>query len=61
MDLTRFARQKPTAPLLYQLVAIVTHMGPTVSCGHYTAVARAPSGNYYVFDDSTVRTFLFIS
>ncbi|CAH0547128.1 unnamed protein product [Brassicogethes aeneus] len=30
----------------------VTHMGPTVSCGHYTAVAQAPSGNYYQFDDS---------
>lgn len=54
MDLTRFSRHKSNGPLLYQLVAMVTHMGPTVGCGHYTAVARAASGNYYVFDDSTV-------
>lgn len=29
-------------------------MGPTVSCGHYTAVAQAPTGNFYQFDDSMV-------
>lgn len=33
----------------------MTHMGPTVGCGHYTAVAQAPSGNFYQFDDSMVR------
>ncbi|VEN63845.1 unnamed protein product [Callosobruchus maculatus] len=55
LDLTRYARQKPNVPLVYRLVALVTHMGPTVSCGHYTAVAQAPSGNYYQFDDSMVR------
>ncbi|CAH1961940.1 unnamed protein product [Acanthoscelides obtectus] len=55
LDLTRYARHKPNVPLVYRLVALVTHMGPTVSCGHYTAVAQAPSGNYYQFDDSMVR------
>lgn len=59
LELTRYARQKPNVPLVYRLVALVTHMGPTVSCGHYTAVAQAPSGNFYQFDDSMVRKILY--
>lgn len=58
LDLTRFSRttpQRSTTPLVYRLVAMVTHMGPAVSCGHYTAVAQAPCGNFYQFDDSMVR------
>ncbi|EFA00157.1 ubiquitin carboxyl-terminal hydrolase 36 [Tribolium castaneum] len=55
LDLTRYARHRPSVPLIYRLVALVTHMGPTVNCGHYTAVAQAPSGNFYQFDDSMVR------
>ncbi|XP_018574854.1 ubiquitin carboxyl-terminal hydrolase 36 isoform X2 [Anoplophora glabripennis] len=55
LDLTRYARHRPNVPLIYRLVALVTHMGPTVGCGHYTAVAQAPSGNFYQFDDSMVR------
>ncbi|RZC32168.1 ubiquitin carboxyl-terminal hydrolase 36, partial [Asbolus verrucosus] len=55
LDLTRYARHRPSVPLIYRLVALVTHMGPTVNCGHYTAVAQAPTGNFYQFDDSMVR------
>ncbi|KAJ8924649.1 hypothetical protein NQ315_000800 [Exocentrus adspersus] len=55
LDLTRYARHRPNVPLIYRLVALVTHMGPTVGCGHYTAVAQAPTGNFYQFDDSMVR------
>ncbi|XP_066138561.1 ubiquitin carboxyl-terminal hydrolase 36 [Euwallacea fornicatus] len=55
LDLTRYIRQKPTSPMIYRLASIVAHMGPTVSCGHYTAVAQSPSGNYYQFDDSMVH------
>lgn len=54
LELTQYVRHKPNVPLVYRLVALVTHMGPTVSCGHYTAVAQAPSGNFYQFDDSMV-------
>lgn len=54
LDLTRYARHRPNVPLIYRLVALVTHMGPTVGCGHYTAVAQAPSGTFYQFDDSMV-------
>ncbi|XP_076272453.1 ubiquitin specific peptidase 36 isoform X1 [Rhynchophorus ferrugineus] len=55
LNLSNYTRSKPSSPLVYKLVALVTHMGPTVSCGHYTAVAQAPSGNFYQFDDSAVR------
>lgn len=41
--------------LTYKLVSIVTHMGPSPNCGHYTAVAQVSSGQYYSFDDSYVR------
>ncbi|XP_030760764.1 ubiquitin carboxyl-terminal hydrolase 36 isoform X2 [Sitophilus oryzae] len=56
LNLTHYVRPRPNTPLIYRLVALVTHMGPTVSCGHYTAVAQAPSGNFYQFDDSMVRS-----
>lgn len=54
LDLTKFAKHRPNVPLIYRLVALVTHMGATVNCGHYTAVAQVSSGNFYQFDDSTV-------
>ncbi|KAI4472224.1 ubiquitin carboxyl-terminal hydrolase [Holotrichia oblita] len=55
LELTKYARHRTSVPLVYKFVALVTHMGPTVGCGHYTAVAKAPCGNYYQFDDSMVR------
>ncbi|KAF5301703.1 hypothetical protein FQA39_LY10634 [Lamprigera yunnana] len=55
LDLTRYMRRKPLGSLIYRLVALVTHMGPSVNCGHYTAIAQAPSGNFYQFDDSIVK------
>nr|CAD7577755.1 unnamed protein product [Timema californicum] len=59
LDLTRFlypqSPLKGQQPLTYRLSAMVTHMGSSVHCGHYTAVALTSSGNYYHFDDSSVR------
>ncbi|XP_012276206.1 ubiquitin carboxyl-terminal hydrolase 36 isoform X2 [Orussus abietinus] len=46
---------EPPRTLTYKLMSIVTHMGPSVNCGHYTAVAQVSSGQYYSFDDSCVR------
>jgi len=59
LDLTRFlcpqsANRGPT-PLTYRLVSVVTHVGSSVHCGHYTAVALTSTGHYYQFDDSSVR------
>lgn len=36
-------------------MSLVTHLGPSQNCGHYTAIGQAPNGNYYQFDDSCVR------
>lgn len=41
--------------LTYKLMSMVTHMGPSVNCGHYTAIAQVSSGQYYSYDDSCVR------
>lgn len=41
--------------MMYRLVSMVTHLGSSQHCGHYTAVGLASSGNYYTFDDSSVR------
>lgn len=46
---------EPLCTLTYKLTSMVTHMGPSVNCGHYTAVAQVSSGQYYSFDDSCVR------
>ncbi|XP_031846281.1 ubiquitin specific peptidase 36 isoform X2 [Nomia melanderi] len=46
---------EPIQPLTYKLMSIVTHMGPSVNCGHYTAVAKVSTGQYYSFDDPCVR------
>lgn len=46
---------EPSKKLNYKLTSMITHMGPTVNCGHYTAVAQVSSGKYYTFDDSSVR------
>jgi ubiquitin carboxyl-terminal hydrolase 36/42 len=59
LDLTRFlcprsANCGPT-PLTYRLVSVVSHVGSSVHCGHYTAVALTSTGHYYQFDDSSVR------
>lgn len=36
-------------------MSLVTHLGPSQNCGHYTAIGQAPNGSYYQFDDSSVR------
>jgi ubiquitin carboxyl-terminal hydrolase 36/42 len=58
LDLTRFlcpeSAHHGLAPLTYHLVSMVTHVGSSVHCGHYTAVAQTSTGQYYKFDDSSV-------
>ncbi|CAK1586087.1 unnamed protein product [Parnassius mnemosyne] len=41
--------------LSYKLVSLVTHLGPSQNCGHYTAIGQSSNSNYYQFDDSCVR------
>ncbi|XP_054732242.1 ubiquitin carboxyl-terminal hydrolase 36 [Anastrepha obliqua] len=56
IDLSKFATRKDTGEqLTYKLVAMVTHLGASQHCGHYTAIGLTESGSYYNYDDSYVR------
>ncbi|XP_058458331.1 ubiquitin carboxyl-terminal hydrolase 36 isoform X2 [Malaya genurostris] len=57
LDLTPYSSKSAASSgrLTYKLVSMVTHLGNTQHCGHYTAIGSTESGNYYVFDDSSVR------
>ncbi|XP_050741901.1 ubiquitin carboxyl-terminal hydrolase 36 isoform X2 [Drosophila biarmipes] len=58
IDLSKYAARSPAAqaqPLTYRLVSMVTHLGVSQHCGHYTAIGSTDSGSYYNFDDSYVR------
>lgn len=58
IDLSKFAARSAAAqaqPLTYRLVSMVTHLGVSQHCGHYTAIGSTEAGSYYNFDDSYVR------
>lgn len=58
IDMGRYLWREPgesPKQLTYKLMSVVSHMGPSVNCGHYTAIAQVSSGQYYIFDDSCVR------
>lgn len=57
LDLTPYSSKSAVSSgkLTYKLVSMVTHLGSTQHCGHYTAIGGTESGTYYVFDDSLVR------
>lgn len=56
LDITRFisSNVQPSHPVQYKLMSMVTHMGQSVNCGHYTAIGLAANGSYYQFDDGCV-------
>ncbi|XP_034251240.1 ubiquitin carboxyl-terminal hydrolase 36-like isoform X1 [Thrips palmi] len=41
--------------LPYRLISMVTHVGPSSGCGHYTAIAQCSSKTYHQFDDTHVH------
>ncbi|KXJ68745.1 hypothetical protein RP20_CCG001877 [Aedes albopictus] len=57
LDLTPYSSKTAVSngKLTYKLASMVTHLGSTQHCGHYTAIGGTDSGTYYVFDDSLVR------
>ncbi|XP_014243155.1 ubiquitin carboxyl-terminal hydrolase 36 isoform X2 [Cimex lectularius] len=57
LDITKYRHRPPPAnqTFRYKLVSLVTHLGHSSSCGHYTAVGQGSAGSYYLFDDSIVR------
>ena len=34
---------------------MITHVGPSPNCGHYTAIGEAAGGQFFQFDDSFVK------
>ncbi|QQP56111.1 Uncharacterized protein FKW44_000668 [Caligus rogercresseyi] len=56
LEVSRFVRGgKSSSKLEYRLVSMITHVGPSPNCGHYTAIGEASNGQFYQFDDSHVR------
>lgn len=39
----------------YALRSMITHVGPSPNCGHYTAIGEASNGQFFQFDDASVR------
>lgn len=61
LDLTHFwvhRQSQPNCELNYRLVSLVSHIGPSSNCGHYTAIGLTSLGQFYLFDDSTVSHLL---
>lgn len=56
LNLSKYASRKDNVQNLnYRLVSMVTHLGVSQHCGHYTAIGVTDAGGYYQFDDSCVR------
>lgn len=58
LDLSAYVRKSGGSggqALNYRLVSMVTHLGSSQHCGHYTAIGLTESGTYYQFDDSSVH------
>lgn len=60
IEMNSFVKKKdisvnPLPPLQYKLVAMITHVGPSPNCGHYTAIGEASNGQFFQFDDASVR------
>ena len=60
IDISRHVKRKESSPtqlppLQYKLVSMITHVGPSPNCGHYTAIGEAGNGQFFQFDDSSVR------
>lgn len=57
LSLSKYSSRKmgDERQMSYRLVSLVTHLGSSQHCGHYTAVGLTHTGNYYNFDDSSVR------
>lgn len=56
LNLSKYSSRKCSIETLqYRLVSMVTHLGASQHCGHYTAIGLTDTGSYYQFDDSFVR------
>ena len=55
LDIGNFVKMKEGKNVIYQLYAIVTHLGPSSMGGHFVAFCRSPiDSKWYKFNDSIV-------
>ena len=55
IDISKFVCIKMSQNLIYQLYAIVTHLGPSSMSGHFIAFCKSPIDNmWYKYNDSLV-------
>ena len=64
LDLSRFLFNQPAdgttnsdtiGGSTYKFVSLISHLGPSENCGHYSSIAEASNGSLYHFNDSEVR------
>lgn len=56
LNLSKYSsKENQNQQLTYRLVSMVTHLGTSQHCGHYTAIGLTDAGSYYQFDDGYVR------
>ena len=55
LDLTPYMRAPACQPGEYSLYAVLVHSGHSTHSGHYYSFIKAPSGVWYLMDDSRVR------
>ncbi|KAL4424055.1 hypothetical protein ABPG75_001356 [Micractinium tetrahymenae] len=54
LDLGPYMSERPAAPALYDLYAVLVHSGHSVHSGHYYSYVRAPNGIWHICDDTHV-------
>lgn len=55
LDLSKYASKRNGESWNYRLVSMITHLGSSQHCGHYTAIGMSENDTYHQFDDSYVR------
>merc|ERR1719244_849780 len=57
LSITNHVRWAPAKAIAieYKLDSMITHVGPSPNCGHYTSIGEAGNGTFYRFDDASVH------
>ncbi|XP_039261155.2 uncharacterized protein LOC120337459 isoform X1 [Styela clava] len=55
LNIGPYMSNKPESGLWYELYAVLVHSGYSCQSGHYYAYAKAPNGQWYCFNDSSVH------
>ncbi|MDA7464530.1 hypothetical protein N8996_07065, partial [Candidatus Poseidonia alphae] len=58
LDLCKFAEGYDKSSFIYELYGVCNHSGGVLG-GHYTATVRVKSGDWYLFNDTSVSKISF--